>query len=214
MQIDVISDSICPWCFIGKRRLEKALAQRPDLHFDVVWRPYQLNPDTPKEGYDRKTYLEAKFGTKDQAKGVYTVVRQAAEEEGLDFALDKQKRLPNTIDSHRLIHWAHTAGVQDAVVEGLFEKYFIEGADIGDHDVLVEVAEKAGMEGEIVRKLLDSDADMDLVEKEEGIARRMGVSGVPCFIIDQKVALVGAQDPDMLLRAIDHAMSQAGQGAA
>ncbi len=209
MQIDVISDSICPWCFIGKRRLEKALAERPDLDVEIVWRPFQLNPETPAEGYDRKEYLEAKFGDKEQAKGVYKMVRAAAEEEGLDFALETQKRLPNTIDSHRLNHWAHTAGVQDAVVEGLFRKYFIEGEDIGDPEVLISVAEDAGMEADVVRKLLEGDADRDLVLKEEAVARNMGVTGVPCFIVDKKLALVGAQEPDMLLRAIDHALAQA-----
>lgn len=217
MQIDVISDSICPWCYIGKRRLEKALEQaraaRPDLDFDVVWRPYQLNPETPKEGYDRKTYLEAKFGDKEQARGIYKVVLAAAEEEGLAFTLDKQKRLPNTLDSHRLAHWAQTAGVQDAVIEGLFEKYFIDGEDISDPDVLVQVAEEAGMDKDIVAQLLKGDADLDKVQQEEAIARRMGVTGVPCFIIDQKVALVGAQDPDMLLRAIDHVVEQAAADA-
>ncbi|MFN3232309.1 MAG: DsbA family oxidoreductase [Alphaproteobacteria bacterium] len=209
MQIDVISDSICPWCYIGKRRLEQALAQRPDIHFEVLWRPFQLNPETPPGGWDRKEYLEAKFGDKEQAKGVYKMVRAAAEEEGLDFALESQKRLPNTVNSHRLNHWAQTAGVQDAVVEGIFKKYFIDGEDIGDPEVLVSVAEEAGMEADVVRKLLEGDADRELVLKEESVARNMGVTGVPCFIIDKKLALVGAQEPDMLLRAIDHAAQQA-----
>jgi predicted DsbA family dithiol-disulfide isomerase len=213
MQIDVISDSICPWCFIGKRRLEKAIAERPDIAFEVLWRPYQLNPDTPAGGYDRKEYLQAKFGGTDQAKGVYKMVLSAAHEEGLDFALEKQKRMPNTLDSHRLNHWAHTAGVQDTVVEGIFRKYFIEGEDIGDHKVLVSVAEAAGMDADVVAELLRGDADRDLVLREEGIARRMGVTGVPCFIIDQTLVMVGAQESDMLLRAIDHAAAQAGQAA-
>ena len=213
MQIDIISDSICPWCFIGKRRLEKALEQRPDLEVEIVWRPFQLNPETPREGYDRKAYLEAKFGNKEQAKGVYKMVRSAAKEEDLELALEAQKRLPNTVDSHRLNHWAHTAGVQDAVVEGIFTKYFIEGEDIGDPEVLVSIAEEAGMEADVVRKLLEGDADRDLVLNEENVARQMGVTGVPCFIVDQKLALVGAQEPDMLLRAIDHAIAQNAEAA-
>ena len=212
MQIDVISDSICPWCYIGKRRLEKALAARPHMTFEVIWRPYQLNPDTPREGYDRKTYMQAKFGGSDQAKGVYKVVAATAKEEGLDFVIERQKRIPNTIDSHRLNHWAHTAGVQDAVVEGIFHKYFIEGADIGDPAVLVDVARDAGMDAGVVAKLLAGDADLDLILREETVARRMGVTGVPCFIIDQKLVMVGAQDTDMLLRAIDHA-AQSSQAA-
>ncbi len=213
MQIDVISDSICPWCYIGKRRLEKAIAARPDITFAVIWRPYQLNPDTPREGYDRKAYIQAKFGSTDQAKGVYKVVAATAKEEGLDFSLEKQTRIPNTLDSHRLNHWAHTAGVQDAVVEGLFQAYFMNGADIGDPAVLVKVAREAGMDAGVVSKLLSSDADRDLVLREEAVARRMGVTGVPCFIIDQKLVMVGAQETDMLLRAIDHAAEQASQAA-
>ena len=202
MQIDVISDSICPWCYIGKRRLEKAIAARPDIAFDVIWRPYQLNPDTPREGYDRKAYMQAKFGGTDQAKGVYKVVQATAKEEGLEFSLEKQKRLPNTLDSHRLNHWAHTAGVQDAVIEGLFRAYFMEGADIGDPAVLVKVAKEAGMDSGVVAKLLAGDADRELVLREETVARRMGVSGVPCFIIDQRQVMVGAQETDMLLRGL------------
>lgn len=213
MQIDVISDSICPWCYIGKRRLEKAIAARPDITFAVIWRPYQLNPDTPREGYDRKAYMQAKFGGTDQAKGVYKVVAATAREEGLEFALEKQKRIPNTLDSHRLNHWAHTAGVQDAVIEGLFKAYFMEGADIGDPAVLVKVAKDAGMDAGVVAKLLAGDADRDLVLREEAVARRMGVTGVPCFIIDQRLVMVGAQETDMLLRAIDHAAEQASQAA-
>lgn len=213
MQIDVISDSICPWCYIGKRRLEKAIAARPDITFAVIWRPYQLNPDTPREGYDRKAYMQAKFGGTDQAKGVYKVVQATAREERLEFALEKQKRIPNTLDSHRLNHWAHTAGVQDAVIEGLFKAYFMDGADIGDPAVLVKVAKEAGMDAGVVAKLLASDADRDLVLREEVVARRMGVTGVPCFIIDQRLVMVGAQETDMLLRAIDHAAEQASQAA-
>jgi predicted DsbA family dithiol-disulfide isomerase len=213
MQIDVISDSICPWCFIGKRRLEKAIAARPDLTFSVIWRPYQLNPDTPREGYDRKAYMQAKFGSQDQAKGVYKVVSATAREEGLEFAIDRQKRIPNTLDSHRLNHWAHTAGVQDTVVEGIFRAYFMEGQDIGDPAVLVKIARAAGMDAGVVAKLLSSDADLELVLREEAVARRMGVTGVPCFIIDQRLVMVGAQETDMLLRAIDHAAEQATQAA-
>ena len=209
MQIDVISDSICPWCFIGKRRLEKAIEARPHMTFDIIWRPYQLNPDTPREGYDRKAYMQAKFGGTDQAKGVYKVVQATANEEGLEFALEKQKRIPNTLDSHRLNHWAHTAGVQDAVVEGIFRAYFMEGQDIGDQAVLVKIARDAGMDAGVVAKLLAGDADRELILREEAVARRMGVTGVPCFIIDQRLVMVGAQETDMLLRAIDHAAEQA-----
>ena len=209
MRIDVISDTICPWCYIGKKRLDAALAERPDIEFNVVWRPFQLNPETPKEGLDRKSHLNLKFGGKDAAKKVFDVIKATGEEDGIDFDFRRQDRIPNTIDSHRLNHWAHTAGVQDAVVEKLFEKYFIEGEDISDPEVLVDIAREAGMDADVVERLLDGDADVELVQNEEMIGRRMGVTGVPCYVIDQKYALVGAQDPDMLLRVIDKAAAEA-----
>lgn len=206
MLIDVISDTICPWCYIGKRRLEAALAQRPEIEFEAVWRPFQLNPDMPAEGTDRDAYIDAKFGGRDRAKKIYERIADVGRQEGLEFDIGQQKRLPSTVDSHRLNHWALTAGVQDEVVELLFEKYFILGDDIGDPEVLVSVAEAAGMDADIVRDLLSGDADRDLVLREEATSRRMGISGVPCFVIDRKYALVGAQDPDVLLRAIDQAV--------
>lgn len=213
MLIDVISDTICPWCYIGKRRLEAALAQRPEIEFEVVWRPFQLNPDMPANGTERDAYIDAKFGSRDQAKKIYERIAAVGLEEGLEFDIGKQKRLPNTIDSHRLNHWALTAGVQDQVVEALFEKYFIQGENIGDPEILIGVATDAGMDADIVRDLLSGDADRDLVLREEATSRRMGISGVPCFVIDRKYALVGAQDPDVLLRAIDQAVLAEKEGA-
>jgi predicted DsbA family dithiol-disulfide isomerase len=209
MQIDVISDTICPWCYIGKKRLDAALAQRPELSIDVVYRPFQLNPDTPREGLDRKDHVSKKFGNKEQAKQVFDNIAQTGKQDGIDFDFTLQSRLPNTLDSHRLNHWAHTAGVQDDVVEKLFERYFLEGDDVGDPKVLLEVATEAGMDIEVVERLLQSDADEDSIRDEEAVGRNMGVTGVPCFIIDKKYALVGAQDTDMLLRAIDQAVAEA-----
>lgn len=206
MLIDVISDTVCPWCYIGKRRLEAALAQRPEIDFEVVWRPFQLNPDMPANGMERGAYIDAKFGGRDRAKKVYQQIADVGLEEGLKFDIAKQNRLPNTVDSHRLKHWALTAGVQDQVIEGLFEKYFISGEDVGDPEVLIDVAAAAGMDANIVRDLLSGDADRELILREEATSRRMGISGVPCFVIDRKYALVGAQDPDVLLRAIDQAV--------
>jgi predicted DsbA family dithiol-disulfide isomerase len=136
MQIDVISDTICPWCYIGKRRLERAIRLRPQIEFDVRWRPFQLDPATPVEGIDRKTYIERKFGSSDKIKPIHAALLQAGEAEGLAFAFDKIARTPNTINSHRLIRWSHSMGVQDQVVEGLFRAYFMDGADIGQIEVL------------------------------------------------------------------------------
>ena len=209
MRIDVISDTICPWCYIGKKRLDAALEQRPDLDIEVVYRPFQLNPDTPREGLDRKEHVSKKFGNREQARQIFDNIAKTGAQDGIDFDFTRQDRLPNTLDSHRLNHWAHTAGVQDKVVDLLFERYFIEGADVGDAKVLVEVATEAGMDADVVERLLSSDADEEDVKKEEAVGRNMGVTGVPCFVIDGKYALLGAQDTDMLVRAIDTAWQEA-----
>ena len=214
MQIDVISDTICPWCYIGKRRLEAALAQRPDIDFNVTYRPFQLNPNLPKGGMDRLDHLDLKFGGRDAGKKVFDVIAATGREDGIDFDFSRQEKVPNTFDSHRLNHWAETAGVQDEVVEILFRKYFIDGENVGDPAVLLDAAKEAGMDGEVVERLLAGDADKELVEREEMIGRRMGVTGVPCYIIDQKYTLVGAQEPDMLLRAIDTAAAEAADASA
>jgi predicted DsbA family dithiol-disulfide isomerase len=206
MQIDVISDTVCPWCFIGKRRLETALAERPDIGFDVRWRPFQLDPTIPAEGRDRRAYLKAKFGDSPQFKAAGEAIKSFGDELGIPFAFDRIERTPNTADSHRLIRWASSVDRQDAVVEGLFNAYFVEGRDLGDRAVLCDVAGQAGMDSELVEELLASDADRDLVLKEIAIAQEMGVSGVPAFVIDNRFLLIGAQDKAVLLRAIDKAV--------
>lgn len=216
--VDIISDPVCPWCLIGKRRFERALAQRPDLEVQVGWRPFQLNPDMPREGVDRATYLEAKFGGKEKARQIYQRVSEAGASEGIDFDFNGIPRTPNTVDAHRLIRWAGSAGVQDQVVERLFQAYFIDGGDIGDRLVLLEIAERSGMDRGLVAELLESEADLELVRKEDALARQMGVQGVPCFIIDGKYVISGAQDPEVFLKAFDLAENdedlQAGRAAA
>jgi predicted DsbA family dithiol-disulfide isomerase len=200
MHIDVISDAICPWCYLGKRRLEKAMAQRPDLDFQVNWRPFQLNPEMPKEGVDRGEYVRAKFGG-DRVEGFYATIAKEGEREGISFDFAGEARIPNTLDAHRLMRWAGSAGHQDAVVEALFSRYFLKGDDIGDSAVLIEIAKDAGMDAKIVTQLLESDRDADLVSDEESKARALGVTGVPCFIIERKVPVVGAVEPEVLLQA-------------
>jgi len=203
MQIDVVSDTICPWCFIGKRRLERALALRPNIVVDISWRPFQLNPDMPAEGMDREAYLRLKFGGSERARAVYEPVRVAGEGEGIPFAFERIVKTPNTLASHRLIRWAGTAGKQDAVVETLFRRYFFEGADLSDHRTLVGVAREIGMDHEIVDDLLNKGADIDLVANEDRAARAMGVTGVPFFVFDGKYAVPGAQDPEVLVQVMD-----------
>lgn len=203
MQIDVVSDTVCPWCFIGKRRLDRAVAQRPDLGIEISWRPYQLDPNVPKEGLDRRDYMRAKFGDGERVKGMSETLRQYGEELGIAFAFDKADKRPNTIDSHRLIRWASSVGVQDAVVEALFKAYFEQGRDIGDAAVLTDIAAACGMDGDLVADLLASDADIELVTRESGLAGQMGIQGVPAFVLQGKYMLVGAQDTDVLLRVFD-----------
>jgi len=203
MQIDVISDTVCPWCFIGKRRLDAAVAQRPDLGIQVNWRPYQLDPNVPREGVERSAYFRAKFGDGERVKGMSETLVTYGAELGIAFAFDKAEKRPNTIDSHRLIRWASSVGVQDAVVEALFKAYFEQGRDIGDAAVLTSVAADCGMDAELVEELLASEADRELVLREAGLAGQMGVQGVPAFVLEGKYVLVGAQDTDVLLRVFD-----------
>ena len=213
--VDIVSDVMCPWCYIGKRRLEQALETLDGVDVAVQWRPYQLDPTLPPEGRDRKEYLENKFGGPEKAKEIYTRIEEAGRGEDLDFKFSAIKVSPNTIDSHRVIRWAINEGeeVQGRLVERLFQLYFMEGGNIGDHDVLADAATEAGMDGGVVRSLLATDKDRDAVEKEIATAQQMGVTGVPCFIIDSKYAVVGAQEPSHIAEAIKQAAEMKAVGA-
>jgi predicted DsbA family dithiol-disulfide isomerase len=208
MQIDVVSDTICPWCFIGKRRLERAIELRPDIEFKVQWRPYRLDPTVPKQGVERKAYLRAKFGEGPDVAERGEIIRTLGEKEEIAFDFGSIARTPNTTDSHRLIRWAGTAGVQDSVVEGLFSAYFEQGRDIGDHAVLEWISAQAGMDGDLVRELLEQDADVALVAKEDALAHQMGISGVPTFIFANKYMVSGAQEPEALLSIVEKVEEQ------
>jgi len=203
MQIDVVSDTICPWCFIGKRRLMRALYERPEIQFDLRWRAYRLDPTIPAEGVDRREYLAAKFGDNPQRDAIASALREAGASENIAFAFDRIDLTPNTTDSHRLIRWAGSAGVQTDVVELLFSAYFEQGRDIGDADVLAQIAEEGGMDGALVRQLLGEDSDRDIIEREDALAHQMGISGVPTFIFGNKYLVSGAHDPEQLLKVID-----------
>jgi predicted DsbA family dithiol-disulfide isomerase len=205
MPIDIVSDVVCPWCFIGKRRLEKALALTPDIKVELRWRPYFLNDWVPREGIDRKTYLETKFGSVDRYAGMAQRVQQAAAEEGLVYALDKIARQPNTLDCHRLILWARNASAAGRMKQRLMELYFAEGADLSDREVLVGAAVDCGMEADVVRNLLAGDADVERVTREAETAKEAGIDGVPCFILGNVVAVSGAQSPEYLADAIARA---------
>lgn len=203
MQIDIISDTVCPWCYVGKRRLEAAIARRPDLTFSLHWLPFELNPDMPPSGADRREHYAAKFGDGPRAAHMQQALEEAGRDAGIAFDFHHMKRIPNTRGSHRLIMWAESAGVQNKIVEALFKAYFLEGRDIGDHAVLTAIAAAAGMDGEIVATLLAEGVNADAIEELEAVARRMGVTGVPCFIVNRKYALVGAQDSEAFLQLFE-----------
>ncbi len=212
MKIDIVSDTVCPWCFIGKRKLEAALAARPDLDVEVNWHPFQLHPDMPDCGADRKEFVARKFGSPERAKELYDNIKVAGQAVDIPFNFSKIERSPNTLDSHRLIRWANSAGCQDALVEILFRRFFIDGEDIGDHAVLIAAAEEAGMDKALVADLLEKGADRELVSEEDMRARKMGISGVPFFILNDKYAVSGAQDPAAFLAAFDKIAEEAANG--
>jgi predicted DsbA family dithiol-disulfide isomerase len=200
--IQVVSDVICPWCFIGKRRLKKALAllDRPG---EIYWTAFQLNPAAPKAGMDRKEYRLRKFGSAEFARQLETRVVEAGREEGIDFQFEKIARIPNTFDAHRLIWLAGREGVQDAVVERLFRAYFIDAEDVGDAAILARIGTEAGIDPAVVKRLFDSDTGVEDVAREEEQARRAGVSGVPTFFVNGVPVTSGAHPPELLAHVFE-----------
>ena len=212
VRIDVVSDVVCPWCFIGKRRLEKAIALNPDVPVEVHWRPYFLNDWIPREGISREEYLTTKFGSAERYKGIAQRVAAAASAEGLTYAIDKIGRQPNTLDAHRLIRWADGIGRAAAMKQKLMDLYFTEGADLSDHAVLAQAAADIGLDAQEVRAALDSDKDVADIEREALSAKEAGIEGVPCFILGGKFAISGAQAPEYLAEAISR-VAQAADAA-
>ncbi|WP_370162845.1 DsbA family oxidoreductase [Limimaricola soesokkakensis] len=212
VKLDILSDPICPWCWIGKAGLDAALAEIPDHPFTIEWHPFQLNPDMPAGGMDRRTYLEAKFGGRDGAARAYAPIVERAEEAGLALNLDQIETTPNTLDAHRLIHWAGIEGRQTAAVSALFKAYFTEGRDIGDHDVLADIADGIEMDAAVVRRLLGSDADLEDIRRRDAHSREMGVTSVPTFIVAQRHAVPGAQTKEMWVKVIGEIREQIAEG--
>ena len=208
VKLDIMSDPICPWCYIGKTNLDRALEQVPDHPFTIEWHPFQLNPTMPAEGMDRRAYLEGKFGGKDGAVQAYAPVVQAAEAAGLSIDFEGVKRTPNTINAHRLIHWAGIEQRQSFVVQRLFEAYFRDARDIGDVEVLSDIADSCEMDAGVVAKLLASDADIEDMQKRDQHSREMGVNSVPTFIIANQHAVPGAQPTEMWLKVMGEIMEQ------
>ena len=203
VRIDVVSDIVCPWCFIGKHRLEKAIALNPDIPVEVHWRPYFLNDWIPREGISREQYLTTKFGSAERYKGIAQRVSAAAAAEGLTYAMDKISRQPNTLDAHRMIRWADEIGKAAEMKQRLMDLYFTAGADLTNHAVLAQAAADIGLDAEATRKALASDKDVAEIEREALSAKEAGIDGVPCFIFGGKFAISGAQAPEYLAEAIE-----------
>ena len=208
IKLDILSDPICPWCYIGKTNLDKALAQVPDHPFTIEWHPFQLNPDMPIAGMDRREYLEGKFGGKEAAVKAYAPVVEHAQKSGLTINFEAMKRTPNTLDAHRLIHWAGIESKQNEAVDALFQAYFVDARDIGSAEVLGDIADSIGMDAAVVQKLLATDNDIEDVKSRDAHSRQMGVTSVPTFIVDNKHAVPGAQPPELWLKVIGEIQEQ------
>jgi predicted DsbA family dithiol-disulfide isomerase len=203
VHIEVVSDVVCPWCYIGKRRLELAVGLNPNVAVDINWRAYFLNSWIPREGIDRTTYLETKFGSVERYSVIAERIAAAAAMEGLPYAPEKMSRQPNTLDCHRLILWSRSATDPARMKQRLMEIYFAEGGDLSDPKVLIQAAVDCGMDGDLVRRLLASDADVDRVEGDANGAKEAGIDGVPTFIFGGSVIVTGAQSPEYLASAIE-----------
>lgn len=214
VKLDILSDPICPWCYIGKAHLDRALEAHPDHPFAIEWHPFQLNPDMPPEGMDRRAYLEAKFGGPEGAAQVYGRIAGAAKAAGLSIDFDAIQRTPSTLDAHRLIHWAGLEGRQTAVVTRLFKAYFEGGQDIGDRSVLLDIAEGVGLDRAMIERLLDSDADRDDIRARDSHARARGVTGVPTFVVANAHVLPGAQPPELWEQVLTELAAQGNEGGA
>ncbi|MBS3980134.1 MAG: DsbA family oxidoreductase [Rhodobacteraceae bacterium] len=208
VRLDIFSDPVCPWCHVGKANLNRALAAHPDHPFAIQWHPFQLNPDMPAEGLAKRAYLEAKFGGKARVDAIHERLREVARGAGLDLDPDKPQRMPNTLDAHRLIHWAGIEGVQPAVVSALMRAYWSEGRDIGDRDTLADIGGENGMDRAATLRLLQSDADADDIRARDQDARQKGVSAVPTFLIAQHYVISGAQPPETWEKVIEDLTAQ------
>jgi predicted DsbA family dithiol-disulfide isomerase len=201
--VDFFADLTCPWCYVGWESLKRATEARPDLALNLAWRNFLLNPDAPREGYDRRAYLEAKFTDRERLKTILEALAKAAQAANAMLHLDAPTRLPNTIDAHRLIHWAAGQGQAEAAIDRLFSVYWIEGRDIGEAATLAQIASDIGLDAALVLDLLAGDADRDTILKLHDAAVRLGVTGVPVAIINGKALVIGAESPENYGKALD-----------
>ncbi len=220
LNVDVVSDIVCPWCYVGKKHLDIAMSELPDINFEIRWRPFQLNPQMPKEGMAREEYMEKKFGQSDPAQSIFKDLENIGTKLGIRFDFPAIEFAPNTLDAHRLIHWAsggsdtNNVEKQTALVTRLFEIYFEEGGDLRDNEILIGAAQNIGMNAELVRELLAGERDVDAIKEQVAVAGNMGISGVPCFIIENKYAVMGAQKPEALVEAFQAAIDEKENGSA
>ena len=203
IKLDILSDPICPWCLIGKTNLDKAILKFPDTKFQIEWHPFQLNPEMPLEGMDRREYLKTKFGSKENAYRVYSRISKTAIESGLELELQRIERTPNTLNAHRLIHWSGLEGFQTEAVAALFKAYFIDGRDIGNVTTLIFIAKDIGLDQSLITRLLESDADREIIVKRDRNSREKGVTGVPTFIVNNTHVMPGAQSENLWINVIN-----------
>ncbi len=209
LTIEIVHDLVCPWCYLGTRRLLRTLRRRPDLLIELTWRPFLLNPDMPRLGMARSDYVVRKFGGEDRARRLYGSIAEIARAEGLLFRFDRLRRTPSSVDAHRLVRWASGFGRADEVVEALFAAHFADGRDIGDGATLAAVATSCGLDASAAWGMLHSDAELDAVHTDNLRAHRLGINGVPCFVIGGRHAISGAQEPEVIERLLDVAALEA-----
>jgi predicted DsbA family dithiol-disulfide isomerase len=212
LSVEIVYDLICPWCYLGVRRLLRTFRRRPDLLFDLSWRPFLLNPDMPRSGMARSDYVIRKFGGEERAKRLYASITDLGRREGVGFAFDRIRRTPSSVDAHRLVRYAARFDRADAMVEALFSVHFSEGYDIGDHAVLIAIANACGLDPVDAKAFLDSDQEADSVHADNLRAHRLGINGVPCFVIGGRHAIAGAQEPEVIERLLDVAAVDAAEG--
>ncbi len=206
LPIEVVYDLVCPWCFLGIRRLRRTLRSRPDVAAELLWRPFLLNPDLAPQGVPRQDYLARKFGGEDRARRLHGTIAELGRAEGIEFRFDRIRRVPHSLDAHRLVRWAGRFNAADQVVEAIFEAYFTEGADIGDAHVLAAIAGQQGLDAPLARRFLATVAEVEAVHADNLRAHRLGINGVPCFVIAGRSAIAGAQEPEVLERLLDVAL--------
>jgi predicted DsbA family dithiol-disulfide isomerase len=209
LSIEVVHDLVCPWCYLGLRRLTRTLRRRPDLLFELSWRPFLLNPDMPRAGMNRADYVVRKFGGEERARRLYVSISEIGRAEGVMFRFDRIRRTPSSVDAHRLVRWASGFGQGAEMVEALFAAHFADGRDIGDPHMLAAAAQECGLDGAAALAFLHGDSDVETVHAENLRAHRLGINGVPCFVVGGRHAIAGAQEPEVIERLLDVAVVDA-----